>query len=226
MSRRFSACLCALIVFLAVAVAICRAQVPVGGLNGIVTDPQDAVVVGAQVVATDTALGVSRTTVTNSAGLYRLSDLPAGSWTLRVEQSRFAVSEFRNVVIETGKSTTIDAKLQIAASGSTVEVNATSTAEVVLTQSMIHGEITSKTVESIPLNGRNFLELAYLVPGNRSAPTFDPTKTNTLKVSSADGFGRGGNITVDGGDNNDEVVGATLANFPEDSFREFQIATG
>jgi len=200
------------------------AQLPTSTLNGTVTDPQGAVVAGAKVVIINAATGASRETATGSDGGFSVTDLTPGNYTVRINASGFAVSEFKEIHLDVGRALTLDVSLKIAKAGEVIEVTGGEIA-VNTTQSEVQGLIQSGAIEILPLNGRNFLDLAFLIPGNRPAPRFDPTKTNTVEVSSAGAYGRGGNIIIDGADNNDEVVGGTLMNFPEDGLAEFQIAT-
>ena len=114
-------------------------------------------------------------------------------------------------MLEVGRTTTVDVDLKVGGVRETVDVGVTASA-VDTTHSVVDAVLPSTAIEALPLNGRNFLELALLVPGNAPAPNFDPTKSNSVLISSAGQLGRGGNITIDGADNNDDVVGGPLQN--------------
>lgn len=201
-------------------------QAAKASLTGTVTDPHGAVVAGVNVIATQTATGIRRETVSNDEGLYVLTDLAPGDYDVRVEAKGFLTKVTKTPVpLKVGQTVTLNVPLQIGVSESIVVDLVPQQALIDNRDSLVQGVVTSREVESLPLNGRNFLELALLVPGNAPAPNFDPTKTNTVVISSAGQLGRGGNVTVDGADNNDDVVGGAVQNVSQEAIQEFQIAT-
>jgi outer membrane receptor protein involved in Fe transport len=192
-------------------------------LHGRVTDPQGGAVAEARVKLRSVATGRERDTVSDSRGLFVLTELAPGPYVLRVEADAFAPREYP-LTLQVGQSSEATLKLEAAALTERLEV----TDEVIKVQSVssvVQGVLASNAIELLPLNGRNFLELSFLVPGNAPAPNFDPTKTNSVVVSSAGQLGRGSNVTIDGADDNDDAVGGPLQNLPQDSIQEFQIAT-
>lgn len=195
-------------------------------LTGIVTDPHGAAVPGVKITATLDSAGIRRETVSNNEGLYVLTDLVPGEYELRVEASGFSTKVSKvPISLKVGQSVTLNMSLEIGPTQTEVVDLVGERSLIDNTASVVQGVIDSREVNTLPLNGRNFLELALLVPGNAPAPNFDPTKTNTLVISSAGQLGRGGNITVDGVDNNDDVVGGPLQNISQEAILEFQIAT-
>ena len=230
MTPALSRSLAGLLLFLIFATAsVLGQQAARATLTGTVSDPNGAVISGATVIATQQGSNIRRETVTNGDGLYVFSDMAPGDYELRVEALAFNPNVSKMPVsLKVGQSATINVSLTVNTNDPRILCVLTVTdgpGEIERTASVVQGVIDARQVQSLPLNGRNFLELALLVPGNAPAPNFDPTKTNAVVISSAGQLGRGGNVTIDGADNNDDVVGGPVQNISQDAIQEFQIAT-
>ncbi|HEX5732037.1 MAG TPA: carboxypeptidase regulatory-like domain-containing protein, partial [Blastocatellia bacterium] len=203
-----------------------RAQQPAtANLTGRVVDSQRAVIALVNVQATHKATGVRRETASNEEGLFALTNLPPGEYEVKVSATGFAVKTYSAVTLQVGQSVTLDVALEVGAINIADDFSPPPPELINRTSAIVDGVINRRAIEGLPLNGRNFLELALLVPGNSPAPNFDPTKTNTVLISSAGQLGRGGSVTIDGADNNDDVVGGSLQNISQEAVQEFQIAT-
>ncbi|MGH9600981.1 MAG: TonB-dependent receptor, partial [Terriglobales bacterium] len=194
-------------------------------LSGQVTDPQGAVVSGAEVEVTSTATNQKRTTTTDDQGRFVVPGLQPGKYQVQVKATSFAAVQ-TNTWLQVGQNASLRISLRLAQQKEEmIVIDDRAPPLMRFSTSVVDSIIESARIENLPLNGRNYLELALLAPGNSPAPNFDPTKTNTVVISSAGQLGRGGNITIDGADNNDDVVGGPLQNFPQEAVQEFQIAT-
>jgi len=214
----------AVFVLVAFSIAVyAQTTISTGSIQGTVTDPSGALVAAAKVTITNQSNGRVVTVSTTSAGAYASGALTPANYVVRVEAKGFKTSE-EPVTVQVGVTASGNIKLQVGQASQVVEVQA-SEVQVNTEQATVQGVLTTQQIENLPINGRNFLDLAQLEPGVQiqDGGNFDPTKNGFSSISFGGRFGRTARIEVDGLDISDETVGTTTQNVPESAIQEFQI---
>lgn len=193
-------------------------------LEGTITDKVQAVINGATVTINNKATAVTRTVTTNDKGAYRFELLSAGKYSLKVTANGFAGAVTEDVELLVGRTTTLDYTLNPGVATETVIV--TGEAPIVDTQRTDLGlNLSPSDVRDLPLNGRDFANLAFLAPGVKPVASYDPTKNRIAVFSVNGGQGRNVNVTVNGVDNKDNTVGGPMMQLALEAVQEFVIST-
>jgi hypothetical protein len=225
------------VVVFSMAVLLCCARANgqvTGSFSGTVTDKSGAVVAGATVVATSQGTGIARDTQTDEVGHYVINLLPVGIYTLRVESQGFQPAETKDLKLQVDERRELDFTLAPGTVSTSVEVSATQVA--VETANPTLGQvITSQQVAQLPLNGRDFVQLATLTPGTTAEtnPNSFFTSSATSEVAARGPFslsvgGSRPNSTdwlIDGVDNNELTAGGIAILSSIDSIQEFKVLT-
>lgn len=216
----------AVLLALTVTAAPAAAQRTSATLRGTVTDATRALVPGATVTVANPDTGFTQTAVTNEFGVYSFSQLPVGKYQLKVELQGFKTATRHDIVLAVADARDIDIELSPGNLTENVNVIAEST-PVKTSGGDVSGVITGQQIRELPLNGRNFLQLATLMPGV-SAPDFLNVKDKGLLGGSDLSISGGGvtaNLwTVDGANNNDVGSNRTILVYPSvDAIEEFKI---
>jgi hypothetical protein len=215
----------AMIVLCAVGTSVpALAQQTAGNITGRVVDAQGAAVPGVTVTAKSGDTGFVRTDVSDSEGIYRLNSLPVGQYDISAELSGFQTYARKGITVNVAQTTDLNLELKLA--GVSESVNVTAEAPLMRTSdSSVGGVVDVTKIESLPLNGRQFANLAMAIPGVGLAFHSDPTKSTQYSPQIAGGNGRNVNYQIDGGDNNDDTVGGLLQLFPLEAIQEFNFIT-
>lgn len=200
-------------------------------IHGIVTDPTQAVVVGATTTLRDGA-GVEREVKTDEKGVYAFTNLEPGTYALSITSPNFAVKSLDNIALTAGQELTLDIPLEPAGAKSEVNVESSGVGTVETENASLSGTITQKEVVDIGLNGRNFTQLIALAPGVSNQTGQDEAKVGvvgSVKYSVNGGRVEYNTFEVDGGDVlNTGLNGAssTLMVYPSlDAIQEVKVLT-
>jgi hypothetical protein len=199
------------------------AQSAGGTVAGKVVDKGGAPLPGVTVTATQKGTGYERDTQTGSDGAFRLPSLQAGTYTVKADLSGFGTVNVDDVKVDV--ATTRNLEITLSQSAVAESITVVDEAPLVQNTPAIGTVVSQQELASLPLNGRQFANLAVLAPGTTLGHNTDPTKPGQLVVELNGGVGRNVNYTIDGGDNTDDTIGGALQNYSIEGVQEFKIQT-
>jgi hypothetical protein len=211
------------LILLAVILSV-RAQVPTGTIAGVVTDFNGNPIVGARVRLTNRDNGLTRHLTTTNEGFYTAAALLPGAYFITAEAEGVALTQ-RTVTVETGMTTTVNLMLEVGSVSEQVTVS-TDAPTLSYESSNVSGVINRSQVENLPLNGRNFLELAKLEPGGQTSTRTATSRNFVPILGQPNGNpGRGTRVTVDGGSIMAIGNGGSALGLSQEIVQEFQVSS-
>lgn len=194
-----------------------------GAIAGAITDSSGAAIVGASVTAINTETNAQRVAKTGAAGEYRFDLLPVGHYSIHVEAPGFAAGQIKDIDLLVGTTAAASVPLKPGSAGETVQVQANNQL-VDPEKSDVSIAVTPRQITELPLNGRDFANLAILAPGVKQVDSYDPTKNRYAVYAVNGSTGRNTNTTVNGIDNKDNTVGGAVMQLPLEAVQEFIIS--
>jgi hypothetical protein len=170
------------------------------------------------------ATGAERVATSGAGGDFIISNLLPGEYEIKVAAKGFK-THVASATILVGDTATLEVALEVGDASETVVVSGDSTALVNPSDFKVDGVITRQKIDSLPLNGRNFLQLASLEPGVRVSTGQLGNANNLFNVSIGGSPSSATRLTVDGGNIVDPVTGGAAQNYSVDTIQEFQISS-
>lgn len=199
-----------------------------GGINGLVSDSSGALITDADVKATDTGTGLVYSTLTSTAGGFVFQDLPLGNYSVVITKPGFQTVRIDDVRVSAGQIHNLTMKLAVAQQTTTVEVSAAAVS-LDTTSTTLTTVVPTRTVQDLPLNGRDFTQMIALSPGFAGYAGGANGSVNGMRANQI-------NWQIEGSDNNDQwwnimavnqggvqaIAGTVL---PLDAVEEFSLQT-
>lgn len=225
MSRVPKSLFAALLLFIGImgTCPICQAQGVYGSVQGIITDSSGAVIPGVEVTAREVSTGFVQTTITNGNGIYVISSMRPGTYTISAHRAGFSDVRRAGVVVSVGDEISLNLSMVVGGVASTVHVSSAAP-QLRTTDTVVGSVITGRAIVDLPLSGRNAFSLALLLPGvTQSAAGTGTTADSEPRLSG--GKERTNAYTLDGTSNTDPRRGSTIITPNIDAIQEFAVIT-